>query len=116
MDFFLPQQENFEGVPPEDTKIISLSVRPYDDAQRILVAMEMTPFEKRPHIEVTLRDSQLQEISTASFIEPMQWKLEFTMHIRKKPEDDELRLDARLYYPEGPAAEPVSVQFRLPTV
>ena len=74
----------------------------------------MSPFEKRPHLEFTLTDREKQEISTASFVEPMQWKLEFTMHLRKEPADRSLDLEARLYYPDGPEAEPARVRFDLP--
>lgn len=119
MEFFLPQ-DNLGRVPPEETKILSLRARPYDDARRVLVNIEMSPFEKRPHIEVTLRDAQGQEISAASFIEPMHWNLEFTLHIRttsplgKEPAQGELTLEARLFYPDGPTAEPVAVRFDFP--
>ncbi|MFZ5822400.1 MAG: hypothetical protein ACOYYJ_21120 [Chloroflexota bacterium] len=113
MEFFLPQ-DNLGRVPPEETKILSLRAKPYDDARRVLVNIEMSPFEKRPHIEVTLRDAQGQEISAASFIEPMNWNLEFTLHIRTEPAHGELTLEARLFYPDGPAAEPVVTRFGLP--
>jgi len=114
MEFFLPQQDNPNGVPPEETKILSLMAEPYEDARRVLVTIDMTPFEKRPHLEVTLYDSERHEVSAASFVEPMQWKLMFTMHIRNKPTDGELTLEALLYYPDGPAAEPVNAHFNLP--
>ncbi len=119
MEFYLPQ-DNLSRTPPEETKIISLRAKPYEDARRVLVNIEMSPFEKRPHLEVTLRDEQGQEISAASFIEPMNWNLEFTLHIRtasplgKEPAQGELTLEARLFYPDGPAAEPVVTRFALP--
>ncbi|MFZ5910295.1 MAG: hypothetical protein ACOYYU_09795 [Chloroflexota bacterium] len=115
MEFFLPQ-DNLDRVPPEETKILSLQARPYEDARRVLVNIEMSPFEKRPHLEVTLRDAQGQELSAASFIEPMNWNLEFTLHLRREPAQGELILEARLFYPDGPAAEPVVARFALPEV
>jgi hypothetical protein len=36
----------------------------------------------------------------------MNWKLEFTMHIRGEL-NNPYTLSARLYYPDGPAKEPV---------
>jgi hypothetical protein len=46
----------------------------------------------------------------------MTWKLEFTLHVRGKADlAGGYRLEARLYYPEGPAAEPVSIEFEIPT-
>lgn len=114
MEFFLPTlPENLSRTQPETTRILSLQARPYEDCRRILVKMDITPFEKRPHIEVSLRDAQGQEISAASFIEPMAWNLEFTLHLRKQPSAGDLTLEARLFYPEGPAAEPVITRFGL---
>ena len=67
---------------PEETRITSLTAEPYPDGYRLRVNIEITPFQKRPHIEVTLNDADGKEIASSSIIEPMSWKLEFTMHIR----------------------------------
>ena len=113
MEFFFPE-DNLKRTTPEETRILSLTAEPYEDGRRVRVNIEMSPFEKRPHLEFTLTDREKQEISTASFVEPMQWKLEFTMHLRKKPIDGPLDLEARLYYPDGPEAELVQVRFERP--
>jgi len=112
MEFFFPE-DNLKRTSPEETKIISMTAEPYEDGRRVRVNIEMSAFEQRPHLEFTLTDIEDQEISTASFVEPMQWKLEFTMHLRKKPVDGPLNLEARLYYPDGPEAEPATVRFEL---
>jgi hypothetical protein len=112
MEFFFPE-DNLQRTPPEETKILSLTAEPYEDGRRMRVNIEMSPFEKRPHLEVTLTDTANKEISTASFVEPMAWKLEFTLHLRTEPADGPLDLEARLYYPDGPEAEPVRVHVEL---
>jgi hypothetical protein len=114
MEFFFPE-DNLQRTPPEETRIISLTAEPFEDGRRVRVNIETSAFEKRPHLEFTLTDSEEQEISTASFVEPMQWKLEFTMHIRTDPADGPLDLEARLFYPDGPEAEPAVARFHLPT-
>lgn len=113
MEFFFPE-DNLQRTPPEETKIISLNAEPYGDGRRVHVDIEMSPFATRPHLEFNLTDSEGQEISTASFVEPMNWKLEFTLHVRVKPADGPLDLEARLFYPDGPEAEPVTIRFELP--
>jgi hypothetical protein len=114
MEFFFPD-DNLERTSPEETEILSLNTEPYEDGQRVRVNIEMSPFEKRPHLEVILTDSRGQVLSTASFVEPMAWKLEFTMHIRTKPAVGELTLETRLFYPDdGPEATPKFVSFTLP--
>ncbi|MCA2001884.1 MAG: hypothetical protein LDL51_08475 [Chloroflexi bacterium] len=112
MDFYLPPSgaDQAERASPEETRIVGLSAAPYPDGYRLRVNMEITPFQKRPVIEVTLFDADENETATASIVEPMSWKIEFTMHVR-----GELRnpytLSARLYYPEGPEQEPVFINF-----
>lgn len=113
MEFFFPE-DNLHRTSPEETKIISLTAEPYQDGRRVRVNIETSAFEERPNLEFTLTDTERQEISTASFVEPMQWKLEFTMHLRRKPAEGPLDLEARLFYPDGPEAEPAMVRFELP--
>ena len=113
MEFFFPE-DHLQRTPPEETKILSLTAEPYEDGRRVRVNIEMSPFEKRPHLEVTLTDSKGDEISTTSFVEPMHWKLEFTLHLRVEPADGPLDLEAKLFYPDGLEAEPAHVRFELP--
>ena len=103
MDFFFPE-DNLNRMTPEETHITALSAEPYPDGYRLRVNIQITPFQKRPYIEVTLKDSDGDEVASSSIVEPLSWKLEFTMHIR-----DELKnpytVEAQLYYPDGPSAE-----------
>ena len=103
MDFFFPE-DNLNRMTPEETHITALSAEPYPDGYRLRVNIQITPFQKRPYIEVVLKDSDGAEVASSSIVEPLSWKLEFTMHIR-----DELKnpytVEAQLYYPDGPSAE-----------
>lgn len=109
MEFFFPE-DNLSRTVPEETKINSLSAQPYPDGRRLRVNLEVTPFQKRPYIEVTLNDSSGAEVASASIVEPMSWKLEFTMHIRGELKNPYM-LNARLYYPDGPSQEPLNYSF-----
>ncbi len=105
MDFFFPE-DNLTRAVPEETHLTSLKAEAYPDGRRLRVNLEVTPFQKRPYIEVVLTNADGYEIASTSIVEPRSWKLEFTMHIR-----GELRnpytLNARLYYPDnGPSDEP----------
>jgi len=109
MEFFLPE-DNLLRMTPAETKILSLSAAPYPDGYRLRVNIEMTPFQSRPHLEVTLKGADGHEVASASVVEPMSWKLEFTMHIRGELDNPYL-LEARLFYPDGPSDEPHSFSF-----
>jgi len=111
MDNFFPE-DNLLRATPEETRITSLAAEPYPDHERIHVNIEMTPFQKRPYLEVVLTDSKGEEVATASIVEPMGWKLEFTMHLRGAA-DSPFKLEAKLFYPDGPQTEPVIYVFDL---
>jgi hypothetical protein len=109
MDFFLPE-DNLTRAVPEETRISALSALPYSDGYRLRVNMEITPFQKRPYIEVILHDANGDEVASTNIVEPMSWKLEFTMHIRGEI-NNPFVLSARLYYPDGPSNEPLIFSF-----
>jgi hypothetical protein len=109
MEFFFPE-DNLLRMTPEETQISGLSARPYPDGVRVRVDLEITPFQKRPHIEIIVLDADGDEAASASIVEPMSWKLEFTMHLRggiKSP----YTLEAKLFYPDGPTAAPRKISF-----
>ncbi|HRJ57334.1 MAG TPA: hypothetical protein PLV64_13680 [Anaerolineales bacterium] len=105
MEFFFPE-DNLTRTVPEETRITVLTAEPYPDGRRLRVNLNVTPFQKRPYIEITLTNAQNEEIATTSIVEPLSWNLELTMHIRGEHHSP-YTLTARLYYPEGPTAEPV---------
>ncbi len=109
MSFFFPE-DDLQRMTPEETHITSLTAEPYPDGERVRVNIEITPFEKRPYIEVAVTDASGEEVATASIVEPMGWKLEFTMHLRGA-RSSPFRIEARLFYPDGPQAEPVAQTF-----
>lgn len=109
MDFFFAE-DNLNRMTPEETRITSLSATPYPDGYRLHINIEVTPFQKRPHIEVLLTDSKGDEVASTTIVEPMSWKLEFTMHIRGELQNPYM-LNAKLYYPDGPSTEPQTFSF-----
>lgn len=101
MEFYFPDQHSdIRRLPPEQVRILDLQAEPYPDGQRVHVNLEITPFEKRPHLEVSLNDAQGNEVGSVGIVEPMSWRLEFTMHIRGDPNAGLYTLLVRLYYPE----------------
>jgi hypothetical protein len=103
MDFFFPE-DHLDRATPEETRITLLKAEPYPDGRRLHVNIEMTPFQKRPHLEVVLSNGRGDEVASASVVEPLTWKIEFTMHLRGELENP-YTLDAKLYYPDRPSQE-----------
>lgn len=110
MDFFFPE-DNLNRMTPEETRITLLTGEAYPDGYRVRVNIQVTPFQRRPHIEVTLKDSAGGEVASTSIVEPMGWKLELTMHLRDEELKNPYTLEAKLYYPDGPAQEPQVFSF-----
>lgn len=115
MDFFF-SEDNLQRTVPAETRITTLKAEPYPDGYRLRVNIEITPFQKRPHIEVVLKDSDGAEVASSSIVEPLGWKLEFTMHIRDEELKNPYTLEATLHYPDGPtqAAETFSFDVKPP--
>jgi len=109
MDFFFPE-DNLNRMTPGETHITSLSARPYPDGYRLHVHIEMTPFQTRPHLDVKLADGDGNEVASTTIVEPLNWKIEFTMHIRGEL-NNPYTLEATLFYPDGPSAEPQTFSF-----
>ena len=109
MDFFFPE-DNLDRATPEETKITVLNVEPYPDGRRLHVNIEMTPFQQRPHLDILITNADGTEIASANVVEPMTFKIEFTMHLRGELKNPHT-LEAKLFYPDGPSQEPQTFSF-----
>jgi hypothetical protein len=82
MEFFLTDGAILR-LPPADTRLLDMRAEPYPDGKRLRVAMDLTPFQQKPCLELTLTDSAGEVVATTSIIEPVAWRLELTLHILK---------------------------------
>jgi hypothetical protein len=99
MDIFF-SDPNEIPLPPEEMRILEFKASPYNDGRRVRVYLEVTPFQKRPSVEVNLLDLQLRSIAEVSIIESMTRKMEFTMHLREPQPAGSYRVHATVYYEE----------------
>jgi hypothetical protein len=113
--FFL--DPDVERHPPESIRLLELHAEPYPDGHRIRLGLELTPFLKRPNIELTLRDPLGQECGNATIVEPMGWKQELTLHIRNpQPAPGSYTLSASLSYPDLGEIDQRQVAFDVPAL
>ena len=100
MEFFI-NDPNIVRYPPAEIHLLDLRTNSDPDGKRLQVALDLTPFQQSPVIELDLTDSTGDEVASASIIEPVGWKLELTLHIRKTGSTNgKYTLTASLSYPE----------------
>ena len=100
MEFFV-NDPNVLRSAPVDVRLLDLRAEADRDKKRLRVALDLTPFQQRPNLEINLTDSEGNEAASASIIEPVGWKLELTLHIRKPdPADGKYTLAASVSYPD----------------
>ena len=101
MEFFLTDPE-VERLPPADTRLLDLRTEPYPDGKRLRVVLELTPFQQKPDLSLTLTDPTGEIAATISIIEPIACRLDHPLHIRKPgaPAGGAYKLVAILSYPD----------------
>ena len=115
-EFFFSDLEeiNNSKLPPEEVRILEVAATPYPDSKRVRVNLSMTPFEIRPHLDMVILDPSGAEAATASIIEPMAWKQEFTVHLRTKRQAGKYKLIMRLFYPLPDEEDPKLYRLDIP--
>lgn len=118
-EFFFPElnpaEDGVVPVPPEGMRILELRAEPVRDngPVRLRVYVDMTAFQQRPYLDVTLRGADGHEIASVNIIEPMSRKNVFTMHVRGPQQSGSFSLSARLFYPEHPNSDTREISFEI---
>jgi hypothetical protein len=85
--------------PRDQVRIEQLEIHPYPDRFRVYIHVRVTPFLERPNLLLSLHDEQDQVVSELSIIETMHHDMEFTLHIRNRPDPAGVyTLTADLFY------------------
>jgi hypothetical protein len=105
--------------PPEEVRFQRVTAEPYADGRRIKLTYVLTPFQKRPNLEIRLEDEAGTEHGSITIIETMDPKFTLTAHIRSEvPAVGRLLVRSVLGYEEHPevdlAVTPVDVAPGLP--
>jgi hypothetical protein len=112
---FLFTDPDVPRLPPAETRLIELHADPYPDGKRLRVTLELTPFQKRPNLELTLTAPDASPCASASIIEPVGWQLELTLHIRAEtPLPGTYLLSAHLLYPELGEVDHREIKLEIP--
>jgi hypothetical protein len=105
-------------LPPEEVRLKEVRVIPVSQDGRARILVELTPFQQRPNVEVTITNSSGKEAAHATILESMLAKLEFTMHIRDFDPELEYQAVTRVYYQKLPEAskEPIDIELPEPLI
>jgi hypothetical protein len=85
-------------LPREDIRFNGLGLYMYEDNKRVAVGFDITPFQERPNIQVTVRDEDGLEAASLNVIETMHSNFNLTMHIRDAKATSLYEVEAILYY------------------
>lgn len=99
MDIFF-QDPSQVPLPPEEVRIRTFRAEPWPDGRRVLVYLELTPFQKRPSGKIIVLDDQGEEVANISIIETIDPKMEFTIHLRSPKPGCQYTASSTLFYPE----------------
>lgn len=119
MEFFFPElnpaEEGIIPQPPAQMRILELRAEPVQDGGplRLRVYIDVTAFQQRPYIDVSLSDAKGREIASVNIIEPISHKNVFTMHVRGPQQTGQFHLAARLFYPEHPNSDTRQITFEI---
>lgn len=92
-------------VPPDEVRIRELDAQPRPDGRRIKVHTELTPFQKRPNIEVLIHNAIGAEVAAVSVVEAIDSKMDFTMHLREPQTGGHYTLSMNVFYADVEAAQ-----------
>lgn len=69
-------------VPPEQVRFRWAKAEPYPDRHRVRVEFELTPFLKRPDVEIEVRGPDGAIVAGVSIIENVDPRVSLTLHLR----------------------------------
>jgi hypothetical protein len=87
-------------LPPQETRIEALRIEPWPDGHRVVVALQISPFQQRPNIHVGIYDKDGREVASVSAIQTLQRHLSFTLHLRAADTRGAYTLQAHVVYPD----------------
>jgi hypothetical protein len=101
-------------LPPEEVRLREMQVIPLPDGRRVRILLELTPFMKRPNVDISITGASGREAAHASILETMSRKLEFVLHLRETEPGSEYTLESMVYYQRLPESSNTSMEMVLP--
>jgi hypothetical protein len=113
MDIFF-NDPNIVRLPPEEVRLRDVQITPQPESGRVKIHLELTPFQKRPNISVSITSSTGKEAARTTILETMLTKLELTIHLREPEPGSEYSVEISVYYQKLPQPSEEEVEVQLP--
>jgi hypothetical protein len=112
---FFQIDPNIERMLPADTRLLNMYAEPYANGKRVKVSLDITPFQQKPYLDISLTDTTGRVLATTSIVEPVSWNLELNLHIRDSslPPTDVCKLSVVLSYPDLGEVDHRSLTFEI---
>ena len=85
-------------LPPEEVRIRELRVEPLPDQRRVRIFIEITPFQQKPNLEIKILTESGSEAASLSIIEAIDYKMQFTVHLKDEPHTGDYIALLEVYY------------------
>jgi hypothetical protein len=108
-------------LPPDEVRIRELRAEPWPDGRRVRILLELTPFQKRPNGEIQITDENGVEVASFSIIESIDYKMDFTIHLREGKPAGQFTVSTKIFYyrdeesPQEIDPKSTKEEFHLPT-
>lgn len=86
-------------------EIRQLTAQPLEDRKRVQVEFELTPFQQRPNVEITVINRENKPVSGFSVVEAIENKMAFTLHLREPNPQGSYLVDMQVFYTTIPSAD-----------
>jgi hypothetical protein len=85
-------------LPPEEVRIRELRAEPLPDQRRVRIYIEITPFQQKPNCEIKVLNEAGSLAASLSIIEAIDYKMEFTVHLKVEQPSGEYIVSLDVYY------------------
>jgi len=98
---------------PEQTRLREVQVEPYPDGSRLRLHVQLTPFERRPDVDITVFNEEGEEIASTIVVQAFLPVLSLTMHLPPGAGSRECSARLLLRYPELETVDERRVRFSM---
>ena len=92
-------------LPPDEIHIRELRVEPLPDGRRVRLFIEITPFQQKPNCEIKIFSESGDEAASLSIIEAIDYKMQFTVHLKNPQPGTTHTVEMEVYYFEADQQE-----------